>query len=848
MSNSIFNYGNKSYPIVALSDVAALLQAFSVTDASETEFLHKLADLGTKDLELAITNASAYDIATTALSTDAIQNFDGAAGIAILGGETSNDGTDYNHAGKLDFGIMSIQDAITAGLACLGLKTKQDVGYNPTQATAFNQLVDYFAGSHFSVAQGILFGVDGSGKVYLPKPFLQALSDKAAELGLFGEQGDDKPPYNGIINPVLVSSISGWNDFVDYLGNQILNTPSDRGITVTPEIVEAMQDGLRDYPSITQIDFNGQTDIIMCYLSVSTAYPWGVSDPADRFEFVIKVFHDVERFRLNVGGESDPPDSITVANSGYFKTPISGYQEAWSGQNFNRQNEAVNFDFTSFNNFRVDVSRQSYRYVINGDASTSTTEIEAGQTGLCWAAVGGSATYALSSNLVTSEDTTTGAAWDLMEDSVNPSSSDSDLNSLYPDWVTQAVTVSEIAGANLLSFLPAAAYNNGSYFYGVGDVGDVNGNEQAWAQGGLNEFPGGIRSVQQGIQDLVNALLGDNILTVLGDPESVLDWPDGDLDDDNPDMLDPGSGTADIGLVRLYSPSQAQMQAFSRWLWTDSSVLDSIKKYFQSPIEAVVSVSKIYAPPRVLGSDAIVCGYITSDVTGVSTVDQFTTVDCGSLYIPKFFNNILDSNPYTRVRLYLPFVGFVDLDADDVIGATLSVTYGIDVLTGICMARVTVNKTGAQLLYVYEGNCSIQLPISAGNAGSILTASAIKGGASIAAGIAGAITGNVAAIAGAVGGAASTVLGSKASVSSVGSISGNAGVFGAKQPYVVINRPVPAEANNYGHFYGLPANASIMLGACLGYTRARDVILDSIPATGDELEEIDRLLKEGVYI
>ena len=68
------------------------------------------------------------------------------------------------------------------------------------------------------------------------------------------------------------------------------------------------------------------------------------------------------------------------------------------------------------------------------------------------------------------------------------------------------------------------------------------------------------------------------------------------------------------------------------------------------------------------------------------------------------------------------------------------------------------------------------------------------------------------------------------------------------KPYLIITRPKPAEANYFNEFYGRPSNKTVKLSSCSGFTRVKDVHIERINATDDELSNIENLLKEGVII
>ena len=319
--------------------------------------------------------------------------------------------------------------------------------------------------------------------------------------------------------------------------------------------------------------------------------------------------------------------------------------------------------------------------------------------------------------------------------------------------------------------------------------------------------------------------------------------PTGDTGD-TPTPPIPAVGAEATGFVAIYNPTQKQLSDFSRYLWSNE-FLDNFIKLFANPMDAIIGLHMIYATPS-RGADAeIVCGYAHSRVISKTVNKQYIELDCGSIKVNRYFGNILDYSPYTTLQAYLPFVGIVDLDVNEIMGGTLNIKYRIDVLTGSCLARLkaTRGEYSAEL-YNFAGNCAVQLPISGGSySGIIANAIGVAGsiGATIATG------GALAPVL--VGSAASSAVNSHVNVSHSGSLGSNAGALGIMKPYLIITRPKPAEADNYSKFYGIPSNKTVRLSSCSGYTKVKDIHLEHISrATDDELNEIESLLKTGVII
>jgi hypothetical protein len=303
----------------------------------------------------------------------------------------------------------------------------------------------------------------------------------------------------------------------------------------------------------------------------------------------------------------------------------------------------------------------------------------------------------------------------------------------------------------------------------------------------------------------------------------------------------PATGSAS-SLWAIYHPTQAQVDSFGAWLWS-SDFIDQIQKIFNNPMESIIGLHKVYATPVDAGTRNIKVGYLDSGVSSAYITQQYVEVNCGSVKLNEYFGNVYDYDPYTRVMLYLPFCGIVQLNTGDVMRSTIGVKYGVDVLTGACLAMVNVNRDGGGgVLYQYAGNCAVQYPVSSGSYMGIVT-----GIASVAAGIAGAVaTGG--AILPAVGGAAGALMNSHTTVQHSGGFSGNAGAMGGKTPYLIVIRPQTKVAANFPELQGYPTNTTVRLSDCSGFVRVKSVRVDTVPATGGEREQIETILKAGVII
>lgn len=86
----------------------------------------------------------------------------------------------------------------------------------------------------------------------------------------------------------------------------------------------------------------------------------------------------------------------------------------------------------------------------------------------------------------------------------------------------------------------------------------------------------------------------------------------------------------------------------------------------------------------------------------------------------------------------------------------------------------------------------------------------------------------------------------KPQIEKSGSISGSAGVLNMQTPYLILIRPRQALPNKQNGFIGYPSLITVQLTELSGYTEVQSIHLENIPATQEELAEIESLLKGGV--
>ena len=409
---------------------------------------------------------------------------------------------------------------------------------------------------------------------------------------------------------------------------------------------------------------------------------------------------------------------------------------------------------------------------------------------------------------------------------------DQPIATLFPDWVSKGIETIAGDGVTKVKWLPVSLPSNKPLVDGI----PFNTNE---AQEG--KLPNNYTETANQLGEQV----GEQTKSAPSYPTPPITPVPDITPTPTPPIISGGGGSA-TGLANLYNPTLAQVKQFSRWLWgSDGLNLDQLKKLLQDPMQAIIGLHVMYATPTTGADRDIQVGYINSGVTSKIVTEQYTEIDCSTVTINEYFGDARDYSPFTQVYCYLPFIGIVELNADDVVNSTLGIKYKIDVLTGCCLAQLTVKKYGLDaVLYTYTGNCAVQMPITSGN--YLSTVSSLLG--AVVSGAAAVATGG--ALAPVAIGAAANALGggARASVAMSGSLGSNAGAMGIRKPYLIIKRVESADANGYNEFYGYPTNKRVNLSQLTGYVRVKDINLSGTNATEDEQNEIVTLLKEGVIL
>lgn len=314
----------------------------------------------------------------------------------------------------------------------------------------------------------------------------------------------------------------------------------------------------------------------------------------------------------------------------------------------------------------------------------------------------------------------------------------------------------------------------------------------------------------------------------------------------------PTLSAVSAGFVAMYSPTLTQLNQLASFLWTDNLFdPDNFKKLFTDPMECIIGLTIVPVQPSSSGSMSVKVGYVDTGISMARLSSQYAEVNCGTLQADEFWGSALDYSPFTKIHIYLPYVGMREINADDIMGKSVGVVYHIDLLSGACTAFVTA---GGSVLYQFNGQCSINIPMAASNFTEMIH-SAISAIGSVAMTASGAGAASSAVDAAAVGtaanmgaAAANSAISSKPTFSHSGQMGGSGGMLAVQTPYIIIERPRQCVADDVNKFAGFPANITYKLYDLEGYTVVDSIHLDGFSCTDNEAAEILSLLKGGVIL
>ena len=246
-----------------------------------------------------------------------------------------------------------------------------------------------------------------------------------------------------------------------------------------------------------------------------------------------------------------------------------------------------------------------------------------------------------------------------------------------------------------------------------------------------------------------------------------------------------------VDFFTIYEPTNANMKKINDAIFINAAdgTTINVQQYFSS-------YKKFYCKIPVAGYKQLKGGRYDFGEQAPYVKEHTIVVDCGSVEIPEQNQSLLDYSPFSRLTIYLPFIGFQELDDKVVVGHTLKVQYVVDVLSGRCLAQLFVDSTDLKSCFAEYG-------------GTI---------------------------------AADEIFGTDNGYNYYGAYELMTTMqLGELSCYVLIHTKIPLEGDIV-NYKGLPTNEIVRVGDVTGFVK------DGMTATDSEKSEIESLLLSGIFV
>lgn len=355
-----------------------------------------------------------------------------------------------------------------------------------------------------------------------------------------------------------------------------------------------------------------------------------------------------------------------------------------------------------------------------------------------------------------------------------------------------------------------------------------------------------------------------------------------DTDDQSPSA--PGQNGQSLTNNNLYWLSSQQLKSFLDWFWDEatdvtdpSELFEKIQGLYENLSEAIVAVRYMPVRPEWIGgvstdTKIIVgmlekteqCRVINKVVPDIQTIGS---IDIRELAKDnKTWDGFLNYSPYCQMSLYLPFHGFIDLDADLIMNSKLTIKAAYDILTGTIQYFIYRTARGANnlnLVNTVVAKMATDIPISlqtktqrdsaifqnvSSAAGNLIGA-----GASLA-------TGNPIGMVMSTANIAATQP-TGAPLTLKGTISENGAYYDSALCAIYVKRPGINIPSNYDRKVGNPCNVAMKLSQVHGFVKCENPFISFSEVTSDnslgfpppkptkdEIDTIYNALSEGVIL
>lgn len=328
------------------------------------------------------------------------------------------------------------------------------------------------------------------------------------------------------------------------------------------------------------------------------------------------------------------------------------------------------------------------------------------------------------------------------------------------------------------------------------------------------------------------------------------DEGDGDNSSDPFEITNPSISPYDT-YTTTYLCRKSDINNLSNYIWSDDFA-NNVIRLFENPAELITN--NVFFPFS-LTENQTLADPEQIKIGNMNAPTNTTGIPAGQIYnrrrttpyyeYKSYYGNFLDYAPYSKYFLYLPYIGFVDVDGNDIIKHQIHIEYVFELETGDCTAYF---YSDTRLVSQFNGR--LGTPIGLSNSNQILknigyATAVIKTGVGVATAVASQGQYGTGDIVGGIKDFVSTF--SEQTINVGDKVGGLNGLYSPQDVYLVIFHAVPAEAENLKEIFGKAASYGGTVSEFSGFLQC-SAIDGYTKGTEAENNEIFELLRGGIYV
>lgn len=167
--------------------------------------------------------------------------------------------------------------------------------------------------------------------------------------------------------------------------------------------------------------------------------------------------------------------------------------------------------------------------------------------------------------------------------------------------------------------------------------------------------------------------------------------------------------TISHGFINVYKPTQEQLASLTRYRFVQQSSgteRDDMGQY-------IYKLHKVFFHIPTTRTATVQFAYHSTSVVVPAVDSEIITANCGTVAVTEQYNNSFDYEGFTTARMYLPFIGFRDIDINNIMNDSVTLKYKLNVLNADCVAILsTANRNE---IYTFEGVAGFDIPYMLNN-------------------------------------------------------------------------------------------------------------------------------------